>query len=187
MSTSIKTLGVALGALLLASTTALADEQGAPAARVNLTLQQDPDRVTIITPAAGGATSDETYQTMNSEVLVGGVVLFGASYGAAAIAASQSERDADRRLYVPLVGPWLDLADRGDCPIENQSCDDETTNKVLIIGDGVLQAAGALLILDAALFPRTVHRTSTTATALRHVKPIRVGDGGRGVALRGTF
>lgn len=187
MSASIKTVGVALGALLLTSTAALADEQRAPAARVNLTLQQDPDRVTIITPPVAGSTSDETYQTMNSEVLVGGVVLLGASYGAAAIAASQSERDADKRLYVPLVGPWLDLADRGDCPIANQSCDDETTHKVLIIGDGVLQAAGALLLLDAALFPRTVHRTSTTATALRHVKPIRVGDDGRGVALSGTF
>jgi hypothetical protein len=86
---------------------------------------------------------------------------------------------------VPLVGPWLDLADRGSCPIERQSCDNETTMKVLIIGDGVLQAAGAFMMLDAVLFPTTVHK-SVPATAMR-IKPIRVGDDGRGLAYRGKF
>lgn len=190
MSNTLKTLGVAVGALLLTTTTtAKAEEQVVvlppPPPPVNLTLQPEPANVTVITPAPSAEMSDETYRTMNRELMFGGVVLFGATYAAGAIAASQSDRDADQRLYVPLVGPWLDLADRGDCPIANQSCDNETTKKVLIIGDGVLQAVGALMILDAALFPRTVHRTTTTA--LDHVKPIRVGQGGRGLSFTGSF
>jgi hypothetical protein len=188
MRTRTKVLGASLAACLLASSNVVADPAPTPvvihqtpagyAQRVD-----EPRRVTFVSQ---GPTYDETYTTWNSSLFIGGAVLFGASYGAAVVAASRSDREADDRLYVPLLGPWLDLADRRDCDVEISSCDNETTLKVLIVTDGVLQAAGAFMMLDAILFP-TVHRSSTTTAALEHVKPIRVGDGGRGLAVSGKF
>jgi hypothetical protein len=178
----LKTIGVALGALLLAAGPALADGRHTPASLAGAATSSQ-DQNTVVVPAQ--STTDETYTTMNTELLVSGAVLFGAGYGAGAIAASQSDRAGMDRLYVPLIGPWLALNDRGACPVTNNSCDNETTAKVLIVGDGIIQAAGAFMMLDAALFPKTVHRTIPEA-ALR-VKPIRVGNDGRGLAYTGHF
>jgi hypothetical protein len=187
MKSRLKSLGVVLGAMAFAAGTVMADENPTSTQTpAGFALAQDPGRTVIVTPPPPGGTTDVTYQTWNSNLFIGGAVLFGAAYGAAVVGASQSDRSADNRLYVPLLGPWLDLADRGDCPVEQQSCDNETTMKVLIIGDGILQAAGVFMMVDAALFPKTVHKTVPT-TALRHVKPIRVGEGGRGLAWSGKF
>lgn len=188
---SLQTLGVVLGSLTLLTSTALAGDK-APDMPTSLSMTgavastQGTDTITVITPPAPGP-AEETYQTMNGELFVSGVVLFGAGYAAGAIAASQSDREGMDRLYVPLVGPWLALSDRGACPVQDADCDGETTAKVLIIGDGIVQAAGAFLMLDAVLFPKTVRRT-IPATALR-VKPIRVGSTGegRGLAYTGQF
>ena len=167
----MKKLGVLFGsfALVAGMGSAVADDEAAPV---------------YVMPAEGVA--DQTYQTWNAPLFTGGAVMFGASYGAAVLAASQSDNEADERLYVPLVGPWLDLADRSDCDIESSSCDDETTEKVLIVADGVFQAGGAALMIGSFLFPRTVHE-SAPLSAMRHVKPIRVGTSGRGFAFTGTF
>lgn len=168
----MKKLAVVIGSLALVAGmgSALADDEA--------------ERV-YVTPAPNGVT-DQTYQTWNAPLFTGGVVLFGASYGGAVIAASQSDNEADDRLYVPVVGPWLDLADRGDCNIENDACDEQTTEKVLIVADGIFQAGGAALMIGSFLFPRTVHE-SAPITAMRHVKPIRVGTGGRGFAFSTSF
>lgn len=185
MKTARTIIGVALGTSLLAfAGPAVAEEPTAPAPkRVSLQLQQDPDG-TYYAPAP--VQQDETYTTLNTGLLASGAVIFGASYGASIIAASQSDNEADDRLWVPIAGPWLDLSERGDCNIENEACDDETTTKVLLVADGVFQAAGAAMMVGSVLFPKTVHR-SAPATALRHVKPIRVGQAGRGFAFSTTF
>jgi hypothetical protein len=189
MNTTRKTIGVTVGAALLAfaASPAFADEPTttSPApTRVSLQLHQDPDSTTYLVPATG--VQDDTYTTMNTPLLASGIVVFGASYGASVIAASQSDNDADDRLWVPIAGPWLDLSDRGDCNIQNDACDNETTTKVLLVADGVFQAGGAAMILGSMLFPRTVHRTAPVA-ALEHVKPIRVGQDGHGFAYAAKF
>lgn len=178
----LKTIGVVLGTMLLAATPALADGNHTTPASLAGAATSAQDRTVIVSQPA---TADETYTTMNTEMFVTGAVLLGAGYGAGAIAASQSEREGMDRLYVPVVGPWLALNDRGSCPVERESCDNETTAKVLIIGDGIIQAAGAFLMLDAALFPKTVHRTIPAAAF--NLKPIRVGQDGRGLAYTGRF
>lgn len=183
------TFGVALGASLLAfAGPALADEPTtapAPAhTRVSLQLQQDPDAGYAVPVAA--PVQDETYTTMNTPLIASGIVLFGASYGGAAIAAATSDNEHDDRLWVPIAGPWLDLSERGDCNIQNEACDNQTTTKVLLVADGVLQAAGAAAVVVGALTPRTVHRTAPVA-AIEHVKPIRVGQDGHGLAFAGKF
>lgn len=186
-----KRISVVLGGALLAfaSSSAVADEPTtAPApvrARVSLQLQQDPyaEPTPVAVVPAG---ESETYTTLNTGMLASGVVLFGASYGGSVIAASQSDNEHDDRLYVPIAGPWLDLAERGDCNVENEACDNETTTKVLLVADGVFQAAGAAMMVGSVLFPKTVHRTAPVV-ALEHVKPVRVGQGGHGFAFSSTF
>lgn len=183
---SLQTAGALFGACLLAAAPAVAqpadrypDDPQTPAGYAQRV--DEP----YYTGAPVGRT-DQTYTTWNSSLFVGGAVVFGAAYGAAVIGAANSETEADQRLYVPLLGPWLDLADRGDCNVENRACDDETTIKVLIVGDGILQAGGALMMVGSLLFPKTVTH-SAPATAMQKVKPIRVGTGGRGLAYTGTF
>jgi hypothetical protein len=80
----------------------------------------------------------ETTTTINTPMIMGGAVLFLGSYGASVAYASNSDNEAADRLYVPVVGPWLALNEWSDCePITDRDCDDTTTAKVLLIGDGV--------------------------------------------------
>jgi len=130
----------------------------------------------------------------NRALLTSGVWTLGLSYVPAVIVATESNRDADKRLYIPVAGPWLDLGSRGRCP-RNEMCNHETADKVLIVVDGVFQGIGALNIVGAFLFPetRTVTVSSTKdakppvlSEAFRLV-PAQVGARGYGLAAIGTF
>lgn len=93
---------------------------------------------------------------------------------------------------MPVVGPWFDLANRGSCGAGTATaCDHETVNKVLLVGDGVLQGIGALSIV-VALFTserapdtRSVRLEPPKPTV--HVTPTSVGRGSPGLALVGTW
>lgn len=128
---------------------------------------------------------DSVTTTINTPVIATGVVTFGLSYGLAVAAASMSDNEADQRLYVPLLGPWLDLAQRQDeqeCPISNQECDGTTTTKILIGADGVFQAVGLATVIYGIMNPRTVvHDDDVT------VVPVAMQNGGRGLAVKGTW
>jgi hypothetical protein len=63
-----------------------------------------------------------------------------------------SSNPSDQFLWVPIAGPWLDLADRGHGPA--------TTTTAWLITDGLVQAASALLII-AGFVPSVVMRHST--------------------------
>src|SRR5437762_7558826 len=77
-----------------------------------------PPRATVITQ---DPSSEEVYDAWNAPVFASGTVVFIGSYGASVIAAAASTQDqldrGNRRLYVPIAGPWLALNDRGQCPI----------------------------------------------------------------------
>jgi hypothetical protein len=92
----------------------------------------------------------------NRPLLITGVVVLGASYGAAAIAGAVSDREADEKLFYPVVGPWLDLNDRG---CDADPCSNKTLNQALLIGDGVLQGLGALSVLLSVMIPETTTRS----------------------------
>jgi hypothetical protein len=123
----------------------------------------------------------------NSSLLRGGVFTLGISYLPALIVAIESDREADDHLYAPVVGPWLDLAARGDC---EGDCDSETINKVLLVTDGVFQGIGALQILGAFVFPETravtiAHRDGTQAVSFT-VTPAKIA-GANGLLATGEF
>jgi hypothetical protein len=118
----------------------------------------------------------------NAPVFVSGAVIFGASYGAAAIASSASDHPGADRLWVPVVGPWLALNDWGSCPIDQPRCDSNTTDKVLLIADGVFQAAGIITMVDGLLSPSHHRVVTRTADTKVHVTPT-----GSGLAVFGHF
>ncbi len=152
----------------------------APAPTVNQTTSGQPP-VVVVNPqpqvntpppqAYNSPEGYEEYDAWNAPVFATGALVFAGSYGASAIVAGSSDHPGADRLYVPVVGPWLALNDWGNCPISNPSCDQNTTDKVLLVADGVFQAAGLITMLDGVLQPSSHHVVARTADKGVHVAP----------------
>ncbi len=161
-------------------------QPAAPAATTTTT--SAPVMVGAPTPAAGS--ESESGYAPNRYLLTSGLIVFGAPYVTSVIVAAQSDNSADHHLYVPIVGPWLDMGTRQGCPAGSTNCDTETTNKVLLGVDGVFQAIGALEIVGAFLSPE--HRSVTTVQTTGAVKeitftPMRLGYQGYGLGAFASF
>jgi hypothetical protein len=135
----------------------------------------------------------ETYTGPNRALISTGLVTFGLAYVPAVIVAGTSSLPADNHLYIPVAGPWLNLADRPACGAPSEvataaiPCDMETTNKVLLGVDGVFQGIGALTTLVGLLSPEHEEEAVTTGKPTVHVTPARMGKGGYGIAAFGNF
>jgi hypothetical protein len=183
-----------LGALLipaLASAQPAPDDPGAPAPTVIVTPPAPAPAPVVATPIE--PEYREVYDSYNAPMFASGAAVFGLSYGASVITAATSDNQrGNNRLYVPVVGPWLALRDRGSCDVLRSSCDHETTAKVLLIADGVFQAAGVIGMLDGLLRPST-HRVLVTQAKVdtrTRVRPTVIGSvsgAAPGVAVRGHF
>jgi hypothetical protein len=126
----------------------------------------------------------ETRYRPNWMLLSSGLIVFGGTYTASIIVAGTSDHPGDKRLYAPLVGPWLDIAER--CPIV---CNNETNRKVLLGFDGAFQGIGTLAIVGSFLFPSRRGRRfaeDTTAPTFR-ILPASLGRGAPGLTAVGTF
>jgi hypothetical protein len=190
------TLGFVLGATLVPAI-ALAgepeDPYAAPSSTTTIvTPPQQPVIVVNPEPAPARTTvitqDPETYtvtDAWNAPVFATGAVIFAGSYGASAIVASSSEHVGADRLYVPVVGPWLALNDWGACPVEEPRCDETTTEKVLLVADGVFQAAGVITMVTGLLSPSS----STVVGNPRRVADtkVRVRPTKNGFAVIGKF
>jgi hypothetical protein len=88
----------------------------------------------------------------NTPLLVTGMVVLGASYGASVIGAARSDSETDDKLYYPVVGPWMAVNDR-DCTAD--PCSRKTLDTTLLVGSGVVQGLGALSVLMSLVIPRT--------------------------------
>ena len=132
--------------------------QPAPAPQTNATtpvVVVNPNQPTVAPnpEPASPENEEEESDYWNAPVFMTGAVVFAGSYGASVIVSDQSSHPGADRLNVPLVGPWLALNDWGDCPIDRPSCDQNTTDKVLLVADGVFQAAGLITMVDGILMP----------------------------------
>jgi hypothetical protein len=137
---------------------------------------------------SAGAQSRETVTTStpNRSLLDSGLFALGVPYGISVVVAATSEHAGDNHLYVPVAGPWMDVGNRGSCGGAGQTtCNAETTYKITLAADGVLQGVGALEIVGAFLFPES---TVTTATE-PHIafSSGLIGTTGYGVAALGRF
>jgi hypothetical protein len=126
---------------------------------------------------AGGSTGSRA-------MFQSGLWTFAGSYVPAVVVATVSPYSFDKPLYIPIAGPWIDLATR-DCP----RCNHEVVNKVLLVGSGVFQAVGATNILGSLFFGgrHTATAPSPGQTAITAISPARMGANGYGAIAQGTF
>jgi hypothetical protein len=130
-----------------------------------------------------------TYWRPNRYLLMTGLIVAGAPYIASVSVGATSSNSNDHDLYIPAFGPWLDLGQRGGCPASG-SCAGEVGNKVLLIGDGILQSVGVLEILGSLIFADT-GRVTTVQTGKNGswvaLSPASMGVGGYGMSAVGQF
>jgi hypothetical protein len=143
---------------------------------------------TVVVESSPPAAVESSGVLPNRSLLRSGVFTLGASYLPALVVAIESDHPADDHLYAPVAGPWLDLANRGDC---EGDCDGETVNKVLLVTDGIFQGIGALQILGSFIFPESratatiVGSDGTPALSFR-VMPTKIARGS-GLVAFGEF
>jgi hypothetical protein len=128
----------------------------------------------------------------NGALIASGIVTFGIPYMASVSVASESMHVGDSRLYVPVAGPWLDLNDRPDMCRGRRyaACDQDTSDRVMLVANGILQAAGALQILAGFIFPETQTATTVAATKVTPemtLTPFSAGNGTYGLGALGRF
>lgn len=126
--------------------------------------------------------------TRQGDLMLGvtGGVLLGLPYAASVWMAAASERDSDRALYLPVVGPWATLINRAVCTVPG--CRGNIASDALpLVADGLAQTAGAALIIVALSTPSRAESPPPTRTRTTlHVVPASYSGGG-GIAAFGTF
>jgi hypothetical protein len=100
-------------------------------------------------PVPGGGRVESTRSTW---ALISGGLVLALSYAPTAYIGAASSRSADQALEVPIVGPWLDLAQRPACvapvtPIKLpvDPCIEESASRAALITSGIFQGIGAIL------------------------------------------
>jgi hypothetical protein len=159
----------------------------APAASPAPALTTDPN----VRPVVGERT---TYSPPNNPLFIGGAITFGVSYVPAVIVAAALNTHYDNYLYIPVVGPWIDIANRPQCGngLLQPSCSSQTGRKIIIAGVGILQAVGATAMVLGLVLPGR-HTELVTAKSDRSKKlhvdvlPSSVGRDGYGVIAVGDF
>jgi hypothetical protein len=160
--------------------------------------EPDPNPVVILDPpppAKKAPPPPADFETRtspwNAPVFTTGAIVFAGSYGGAVVTAAASEDDTidrgNRKLFIPIVGPWLALEARPDCPrTPNESCDNETTKKGLLVLDGVLQAGGVITMITGLLSP-TEHLVRRPMTVSKKVRVSPTAGGHLGLSVYGHF
>src|SRR6185369_470889 len=111
--------------------------------------------VVVQGPAAPARSEHVEYAGPNWGLLGPGLAVFSVTYFSSVLVAATSTHEGDKNLYIPLVGPWLDMATR--CPT---ACDGDTGRKVLLGFDGVFQGIGAIAIVTSFFVPDRRSRRS---------------------------
>jgi hypothetical protein len=152
-----------------------------PAAAVRV---EPPAVIVTPRPARDVITIEE--RVPNAGLIASGVLMFGLSYGTSVVVAAASDVEADQMLYIPLAGPWMNLAMRGDICRGGACYAGEVGNRVLLVTDGLLQLGGVIQIIGGFLLPevRTVTRAAERPGV--HVAP-SAGTGSVGLTAYGRF
>jgi hypothetical protein len=140
--------------------------------------------------AAPAVVERTSYAPPNRLILAAGIVGFVGSYGPAVIVAAANDNSYDNNLYIPLLGPWLDLQNRPGCggPGELHCTGRENGERVALVLSGVFQALGVMTAAVGLIVPEK-RQTKSIARADAphlHVSPALV-RGGYGVAAYGSF
>jgi hypothetical protein len=128
----------------------------------------------------------EATSPVNRPMLTAGLLFFGATYAASAATAYVSSRPEDQRyLYIPVAGPWLDIAHRRETT--SRAATNEGFNTTLLFFGGAAQGLGALMVLGSLFVPETKEPSwHIVGTDKLHVHPMAVGSG-YGIGAAGRF
>jgi hypothetical protein len=128
-------------------------------------------------------------------MLIAGAAAVALPYLAGVIVAAQSDLPQDNRLYIPVVGPWLDLAQR-PCSFSGCATTGDKVASSFLIASGVAQGGGVLIALASLVTPeKTVEKTTAQERAHRaalarkpevHIAPVSYSGGG-GLVAAGRF
>jgi hypothetical protein len=116
-----------------------------------------------------------------------GLLTFGIPY-AMGVTYAQGSYDSGHHghLYAPVAGPWIDLANRPSCTVTINTCDHSTRTDATLIADGLLQAGGVLIMLDALFLGH--HGSSPVADDTRvHFAPTTYAGTGAGLSAYARF
>jgi hypothetical protein len=139
-------------------------------------------------------------------LVVSGAIVFGVPYVFSASVAASSRFSPDHWLYLPIFGPFADLAARGSQCSANtvvvspgvtdttQTCPDDSGARFFLMLDGLMQTAGAtMLILGLALPNHLLVRDdapysgSTGSHFAWAIGPKAMGRTGYGLGVDGVF
>ena len=146
----MRTIGLLLASMLM-SHVALADDVLQPR-----------------TEPASPETNDADYTNTR---FTAGTAMFVAAYAASAIVAGTSDHEGADRLYVPVAGPWMALNDWNTCNGTQLLCSSSDTDKALLIADGVVQAAGLVVMIDGLMDPTATGSRMVVADTKLHFAP----------------
>jgi hypothetical protein len=118
----------------------------------------------------------------NRTLLSTGAGIFVVSYGASAFAGAVSDVESDKRLFVPIAGPWIALADR-DCSHLEPCGNREEINVAMIVTSGVVQSASIVMAVAAWIVQEKTTAKKEPAVALT---PLTIGAGA-GIGALGRF
>ena len=121
-------------------------------------------------------------QTPNKAILITGVSLLASTYVTTAAFADANGPIADRDLFIPIFGPWVNLKDRTPTTRANNERD-----AFLIAGSGVLQGMAALMVVTSFFIPEKLPAARVQAGNVNMVVTPQASAGGAGVGALGTF
>jgi hypothetical protein len=119
-----------------------------------------------------------------------GAAALAVSYLPSFVVASTSHRDGDQWLFVPIVGPWVDLGTREGCAISGGDCSNEPLFRVALIAAGIVQVAGATALIASFILPEyrvERERVGRARSAQLTVAPLRLTKDSFGLGLTGRF
>jgi hypothetical protein len=132
-------------------------------------------------PPSGETSTVYQRRSPNRPLLITGGALLVGTYATTAAISGVNGPVADRDLYLPVVGPWINLADRSSDRQNN------TRDVVLIAGSGVLQGVGAVMLISSFFIPESIPVARISAGNVKmHVTPT-AGMGAGGIGAVGTF
>src|SRR5579863_9901836 len=146
------TTGIGFAVVLAWASSSFAQDTDRPAADapgITATRTFGASGAVVAAQGSGGAPAESRNSDFASpsKLFLAGVVTFTLSYVPAVMTAGGSSLAVDRQLYVPVAGPWIDLAMRPNCGAGSIPCNAETVNQGLLIADGFFQGLAVVQVL----------------------------------------
>ena len=150
-----------------------------------------PSPSVAVTPTPTAVVAEKEAVRPNIPLLAGGTLVLAVGYAPAVITGIISDHKGDDKLFIPVVGPWLDMGERGCDTGEVFNCGSSGIETAALIVDGAVQGIGALAMVGSLFIPehKTVVRAARADTDRPRIQvaPTSMGGHGYGLIAAGTF